>query len=86
MVYFHGIHEDLGEIFHEIECIPSNSDISVLAVEYPGYGVHWDHGICSEKRMLSDAKHVITYLMKELMISGEDIILFGRSMGTGVVA
>ena len=59
IVYFHGIGDDLGEIYNEVRILADVTSMSVLAVEYPGYGVHWDHGICTEKLMMDDAKYVI---------------------------
>ena len=56
MIYFHGIGEDLHVIQREIQFIRDMLMINVLAVEYPGYGVNWNDGICSEERMRSDAR------------------------------
>jgi uncharacterized protein len=61
-------------------------NLSILAVEYPNYGVHWDHGICTENLLMEDANHVLNYLLKELLIAPSDLIIYGRSMGTGVAA
>ena len=86
MIYFHGIAEDLGDLYNEINFIPEVCNVSVLALEYPGYGVHWDHGICTENLLMEDANHVLNYLLKELLIAPSDLIIYGRSMGTGVAA
>lgn len=61
-------------------------NLNVLAIEYPGYGIHWDEGICSEERILNDAQTVLGFVTNELKINPDDIMLFGRSMGTGVAA
>lgn len=85
MVYFHGAGEDLGCCKNEIDAFKQMLEVSVLAMEYPGHGVHWDQGICTEHFLIDDAQHVLNFLTKELMISTKDIILFGRSMGGAIV-
>ena len=58
--------------------------LNVLGVEYPGYGLNWDKGICTQQRMVRDAKSVLSFVNTELNIDFKDILIFGRSMGTGV--
>lgn len=58
----------------------------MLGVEYPGYGVNWDEGICTEGRMVRDARLVLEFVQNKLKVDNRDIILFGRSMGTGVAS
>ena len=60
--------------------------INVLAVEYPGYGVNWNDGICSEERMRSDARQVLKFILEETDLEMKHIILLGRSMGSAVAA
>ena len=64
--------------------IRRNCKINVLGVEYPGYGINWDEGICTESRMVRDARLVLEFIRNKLKVDNRDIILFGRSMGTGV--
>lgn len=54
----------------------------VLAVEYPGYGLY-KTSKPSEAQIKEDAEIVYNYLTKCVGINESDIILFGRSMGTG---
>lgn len=56
--------------------------MNVLAVEYPGYGLYKTSNPC-EIKMREDAEIVYDYLTKHIGVKEEDIILFGRSMGTG---
>ena len=56
MIYFHGIGEDLHVIRKEIQFIRDMLMLNVLAIEYPGYGINWNDGICSEDRMRKDAR------------------------------
>ena len=48
-LYFHGIGEDAGDVIEEAKYIRSQCKISVVVIEYPGYGVHWDQGICTDQ-------------------------------------
>lgn len=54
----------------------------VLAVEYPGYGLY---KTCepNETMIKEDADIIFTYLTEIMKIKEENIILFGRSMGSG---
>jgi hypothetical protein len=47
MLYFHGIGEDNGEIVSEIKHVRNRCGYTVIAVEYPGYGLNWHRGICT---------------------------------------
>lgn len=59
MLYFHGIKEQLSHVQLEMNYIRRECKINVLGVEYPTFGVHWDEGICTFERMISDAKQVL---------------------------
>jgi len=52
-----------------------------MAVEYPGYGLY--KGASSDTQILNDAETVFDYLTTKLSIHPKDIIVFGRSMGSG---
>jgi len=54
----------------------------VLAIEYPGYGLY-KTSKPNEQQIKEDAQIVYEYLTKCVGIREQDIILFGRSMGTG---
>lgn len=86
MLYFHGMGEDLAEIQHEMNYIRRRCKVNVLGVEYPGYGLNWDEGLCSEELMVRDAKAVLKFAHNELKIEFSDILVFGRSIGTGVAS
>lgn len=53
----------------------------MIAMEYPSYGLY--PSIPSEERILQDAETVFDFLIKECGLKPRDIILFGRSMGSG---
>lgn len=54
----------------------------ILVVEYPGYGLYKTSVPC-ETKMKEDSEIVFDYLTKHMGIEEQDIILFGRSMGSG---
>jgi fermentation-respiration switch protein FrsA (DUF1100 family) len=59
-----------------------NLNCSVIAMEYPGYGIYKTEESDAEKIMLN-AHLVFQYLTKVLKYKLSDIILIGRSMGSG---
>ena len=57
--------------------------MDVLCAEYPGYGLY-DSDKPSENAILDDATLIIQHAIQNLKYKEEDIILLGRSLGTGV--
>jgi hypothetical protein len=55
--------------------------MNLLIVEYPGYGLY--KGKPSEENLLEDAAYIYSYLTKHCGIKESDIIILGRSIGTG---
>ena len=86
IVYFHGSYEDLGweGMTDDIVEMAHMWRMSVLCVEYPGYGLNFNRGIATPADIKLDACKVINYLRYDLGLRGKDIILMGRSLGTGV--
>ena len=54
----------------------------VMAVEYPGYGLY-KTSKPDEEKIKNDADTVYDYLTEVCGVREKDIILFGRSMGSG---
>ncbi len=81
MLYFHGNAEDLGLAWELLDHIRSSMKIHVLAMEYPGYGIY--PGPTTAEQIVEDALSVWEYLTEALGIRPSDIILFGRSLGSG---
>lgn len=50
-------------------------------MEYPSYGIY--RGSPSEERILEDAEAVYRFVREELRVSASDIVLVGRSLGSG---
>ncbi|TNV78422.1 hypothetical protein FGO68_gene10863 [Halteria grandinella] len=81
MIYFHGNAEDLGLSWELLDHLRSSLKMHVLAVEYPGYGIY--PGVPTAEKILEDALSVWEYLTLELGVKRTEIILFGRSLGSG---
>lgn len=81
LLYFHGNAEDIGAAYDLLDHLRSTLLMHVIAIEYPGYGIYT--GKPSASRVIDDANNVFQYLVTELSISSRDIIVFGRSIGTG---
>lgn len=80
MLFFHGNAEDLGLAHRVLNSIKNQLKITVLAVEYSGYGLY--NGEKSANRVLNDCLAVYDYLTQKLGVAAQDIILFGRSIGS----
>ena len=53
----------------------------ILAVEYPGYGIY--KGSANEESILEDSESVYEYLVSTMKIDPQEIIVLGRSIGSG---
>lgn len=81
ILYFHGNAEDIGYASSFTRKIGLGLKADVLSVEYPGYGVY--EGESNAKTILEDAEIVFDFLTAEVGINPENIIVFGRSIGSG---
>ena len=82
LLYFHGNAEDLGIAAHLLEHLRITLRVHVLAVEYPGYGLY-SREEPTEATILEDATTVYRYLIMTLGWKENDVLLYGRSMGSG---
>ena len=48
LIYFHGVGENMLEVDGEMKLLSRTLRANILVVEYPGYGLNWNEGICSE--------------------------------------
>lgn len=83
MLYFHGNAEDLAIAEQQMQYISNHCNINVLGMEYPGYGLYTGNGEASAQKIQQDAEYVYKYIIQECGILEEDIVVFGRSMGSG---
>ncbi|VAW12134.1 hypothetical protein MNBD_BACTEROID05-612 [hydrothermal vent metagenome] len=82
LLFFHG---NAGNISGRVEKVQIFYDLglSVFIIDYRGYGK--SDGSPTEKGMYLDAQGAYDYLVDERNIAGEDIIVYGASLG-GVAA
>lgn len=81
LVYFHGNSEDLGGAYQFLQFMQYRIETHIIAVEYPGYGVY--KGTATEESVFNDAHRVLEFIQKVLRYRTQDIIVIGRSIGTG---
>lgn len=82
ILFFHANAEDLGMSFAVLKHMRDQFKVNVLAVEYPGYGLL--HGMTpSEDSVYEVALTAFRYLVDEVNVRYSQIILFGRSLGSG---
>lgn len=81
LIFFHGNAEDIGLASDLLSFVKDLLKVHVLAVEYPGYGVY--EGSATAEQIGLDAQNVFDYLTHTQGLKESDIILFGRSIGSG---
>lgn len=86
LLYFHGngycIEQTAAPLIGEVVPL-HNTGVNVLMADYRGYGTS-SPGTANEKRVYEDARAALNYLTQERKIPIHDIIIAGRSIGTGV--
>lgn len=82
ILFFHANAEDLGMSFSVLRHIRDQFKVNVLAVEYPGYGL-LSHMEPSEDAVYEVALTAFRFLVDEIGVRYSQIILFGRSLGSG---
>ena len=90
LLFSHGNAETLfgAKLWFETCFFPKIPEINVLIYEYTGYtrtnpDYLYDHSLPSESSIYEDVNAAYEYLTNELEIDKKQIILFGRSLGTG---
>ncbi len=81
LLYFHGNAEDLGSAGRFVDDVSSLLGVHGLAMEYPGYGIY--PGDPSAKRVSAEALNFYDYVRDRLGCADRDMIVFGRSLGSG---
>lgn len=82
ILFCHGNAEDLGMSFAFVRHMRDQFKMNVLAVEYPGYGL-LSHVLSSEAACKEVCLTAFRFVLDELKVAYEQIILFGRSIGSG---
>ncbi len=81
LLYFHGNAEDLGRVQPLMGALSEELNVHTIAVEYPGYGIY--PGKPSTDRICDEALNVYDYITTVLRWKPSNIIVFGRSIGSG---
>ena len=98
LLYFHGNSEDVGHNIFFLMQLRELLGATTLAMEYPGYGM-FTHKIvdatptdqvlsCSARKITQNAEIVMEHVLRSKEEGGlgykpENVIVFGRSIGTG---
>ena len=83
ILYSHGNADDLGTVKERIEAL-RQIGFAVLAYDYEGYGT--SEGQPSEQNTYRDIDAAFDYLVNQVGVPPERIILHGWSLGGGVAA
>jgi abhydrolase domain-containing protein 17 len=82
LIYFHGNAEDIGYAYDFANEIRIDLKLNIILMEYPGYGIYKNLEPSADQ-IANDARQLITFILKNTKINLENVILFGRSMGSG---
>eukprot|EP00918_Siedleckia_nematoides_P008379 GHVU01018170.1.p1 GENE.GHVU01018170.1~~GHVU01018170.1.p1 ORF type:complete len:258 (+),score=21.25 GHVU01018170.1:591-1364(+) len=82
VIFSHGNAEDLGMISGYFREWSESFGVNIFAFEYTGYGLA--SGKASEEHAYADAEAAYEYVTKRQKIPGEQIVLYGRSLGSAV--
>jgi len=80
ILFFHGNAEDLGMCESLGRSLSNMLKANVLMVEYSGYGIY--KGNVSTETIIEDAEIVYDFLVNELGLLPENILVIGRSLGS----
>lgn len=83
LIYFHCNGVDLGSIQKNMYVMAGRLGVTVIAMEYPGYGVHT--GRASEASCMQAARKVMRHVLHSLG-PNESLTVMGRSIGSGIAA
>ena len=81
VLFSHGNAEDLGMIFEHCVEFTKVMNVNLLAYDYEGYGKAG--GVPSESNCYEDIDAAYTYLINILHQNPQNIVLYGRSLGSG---
>jgi abhydrolase domain-containing protein 17 len=80
ILYSHGNGETIGDIYPDLLALQKNG-FNLLAYDYRGYGL--SPGKPSEPNSYQDVEAAYAYLVNQLKVPTDRIIIFGRSVGSG---
>lgn len=82
VLYFHSSGEDIKTAYSLLNYIRNSYQVNVISMEYPGYSIY--KGSSSSQQACQDAKVVYDFIISKLGFQETNIIVIGRSIGTGV--
>lgn len=83
LLYFHGNAEDATIAGEFIVPLMNSLNAHAVVVEYPTYGEYRNCKQLTESRIYSDSEKAYEYLKRELKLDPKQIIICGRSIGSG---
>lgn len=83
ILYSHGNAEDLGMMYRRMKEIAKAFGVNVMAYDYPGYGLSTPQCKPSENLCYQAIETAYSYLVNVMKIPNSNIVLYGRSLGTG---
>jgi len=81
LLLFHSNGEDLQSLYPLATSIQSVLPVAILCPEYPGYSLY--PGSPDEDTILTDALGICTFILEELSIPLDKVLILGRSIGCG---
>lgn len=83
ILYSHANAEDLGSIYPWCKFLSKMLHVNLFAYDYTGYGMAFEEGDPSEAHCYADIDAAYEYLRQDLKIPAQNIVLYGRSLGSG---
>lgn len=82
LLWFHGNAGNISHRLDNLRLLHDHVGTAVFLFDYRGYGR--SEGQPSERGLYDDARAALRHLASERGVSGEELIYFGRSLGSGV--
>jgi len=83
LLYSHGNAEDLGMMYKRMKELARVLCVNVLAYDYSGYGLSTPKCEPSEQMCFHNIDAAFNYLVQVMKVPPKQIILYGRSLGSG---
>lgn len=83
LLYSHANAEDLGSIYPWCKFLSKMLQVNLFAYDYCGYGMAYEQGPPSEEDCYADVEAAYDYLRNTLNVPAKNIVLYGRSLGSG---
>ena len=81
-IYFHGNGGNINHRKSMLQRIAAELDVTVIGVSYSGYG--YSEGSPSERQLIQDSEAAYNFTCAEYEITGDQIMVFGESLGGAI--